>query len=147
MGYGGLEVYLAGYPPQFSTSCGKGLPRMGKQKSGAAVKGRNAQQQAANILSEWRQAAEFLKAFQAEGQHLPGLAALVIRAVFTVSSYRRPMHVREYILYRSTFGGESAFYFCPRCGITMEREYQAYCDRCGQRLSWSRIEQAEQRLP
>ncbi len=139
-------MYLAGHPPQFSPSCGKGIPGMGKQKSRAAVKERNTQQQAANTLSEWKKAAEFLKAFQAEGQRLPGLAALVIRAVFMVSSYRRPMHVREYILYQSTFGEESAFYLCPRCDITMEREYQAYCDRCGQCLNWSRIEQAERRL-
>ena len=26
---------------------------------------------------------------------------------------------------------------CPRCGITMEREYQHFCDRCGQQLDWS----------
>lgn len=25
---------------------------------------------------------------------------------------------------------------CPRCGISMEREYQRFCDHCGQRLSW-----------
>jgi hypothetical protein len=61
MGYG----CLAGYPPQFSTSCGKGISRMGKQKSGDAVKGRNAQQLVAAFISEWKQASEFLKAFHA----------------------------------------------------------------------------------
>ena len=29
---------------------------------------------------------------------------------------------------------------CPRCKATMEREYQAFCDRCGQRLDWSQYE-------
>ena len=29
-----------------------------------------------------------------------------------------------------------SFPICPRCGITMEREHQSYCDRCGQRLAW-----------
>jgi len=25
---------------------------------------------------------------------------------------------------------------CPQCRLTLEREYQSYCDRCGQRLGW-----------
>ena len=29
------------------------------------------------------------------------------------------------------------------CKATMEREYQAFCDRCGQRLDWSKYEDAE----
>lgn len=32
--------------------------------------------------------------------------------------------------------GMCAFPVCPRCDITMEREYQFFCDRCGQRLDW-----------
>ena len=32
---------------------------------------------------------------------------------------------------------------CPRCGSTMEREYQRFCDRCGQRLSWRDFDDAE----
>ena len=53
--------------------------------------------------------------------------------------YRQPMPVRELIRYRS---GET-FPVCPRCGTSMEREYQNYCDRCGQRLSWRRLRQAQ----
>ena len=30
---------------------------------------------------------------------------------------------------------------CPRCGVTFEREFQAYCDRCGQYLDWERFGQ------
>ena len=30
----------------------------------------------------------------------------------------------------------AAYPVCPRCQHTMEREYQAFCDRCGQALSW-----------
>lgn len=32
----------------------------------------------------------------------------------------------------------SQYYFpvCPKCNCTMEREYQSYCDRCGQALRW-----------
>lgn len=30
------------------------------------------------------------------------------------------------------------YYFpvCPKCNSTIPREYQAYCDRCGQALKW-----------
>lgn len=44
--------------------------------------------------------------------------------------YRRPMAVLE--LARHGSGG--LFPLCPRCGSAMEREYQAFCDRCGHRL-------------
>lgn len=53
--------------------------------------------------------------------------------------YRQPMEVRELARYRS--GG--TFPVCPRCGSAMEREYQNYCDRCGQRLSWRKLRRAQ----
>lgn len=31
---------------------------------------------------------------------------------------------------------------CPHCRVTVAREYQAYCDRCGQCLSWDEFSQA-----
>lgn len=46
--------------------------------------------------------------------------------------YRQPMEVRELAQYSS---GE-LFPVCPRCGGAMEREYQGYCNRCGQCLGW-----------
>ena len=33
-------------------------------------------------------------------------------------------------------------YICPRCGITMEREFMSYCDRCGQCLGWKHYKKA-----
>lgn len=48
------------------------------------------------------------------------------------AEYRQVMPVRELARYRS--GG--TFPVCPRCGSALEREYQNYCDRCGQRLGW-----------
>ena len=50
---------------------------------------------------------------------------------YTAESYRIPlpvMHLRRY--------GDSVYSVCPRCCLTLEREYQIYCDRCGQRLGW-----------
>lgn len=52
--------------------------------------------------------------------------------------YRQTMQVRELTRYPS--GG--IFPLCPRCGSAMEREYQRYCDRCGQRLGWKEMRQA-----
>ncbi len=48
------------------------------------------------------------------------------------ASYRRPMAVTEVMIYWNGAG----YYICPRCRITLEREFMAYCDRCGQCLDW-----------
>ena len=59
----------------------------------------------------------------------------------TVSAlgYRQPMQVRTLARYRS--GG--TFPVCPQCGSALEREYQRYCDRCGQRLGWRDLRRAQ----
>ena len=56
-------------------------------------------------------------------------------------SYRIPMQVTK-IMIRPTSKGESGYYVCPRCGLTIEREFMSYCDRCGQHLSWEGFENA-----
>jgi len=53
-------------------------------------------------------------------------------------TYRIPMTVEEIHL----FGEKDAYPVCPRCRLTMEREYQSYCDRCGQALSWKGFSKA-----
>ena len=53
-------------------------------------------------------------------------------------SYRIPMPVTEVRRFRGT-SGFIAFPVCPHCGQTMEREFQSYCDRCGQCLDWERF--------
>ena len=80
-----------------------------------------------------------------KGLRLPRLTLFLMKKLYEASSYRRPMTVREYILYQGTFFRESAYFICPRCDVTMEREYQTYCDRCGQCLGWSRIHQVKRR--
>ena len=52
-------------------------------------------------------------------------------------SYRSPMPVIYFKQYR-----DASYYICPRCSITMEREFMAYCDRCGQCLSWKNYRKA-----
>ena len=48
-------------------------------------------------------------------------------------SYRIRMPVTEMLEYADNAG----YYVCPRCKTTMQREFQRYCDRCGQALDWS----------
>lgn len=50
----------------------------------------------------------------------------------TADSYRIPMPVREILELPN--GYRSAV--CPRCKCTLDREYQRFCDRCGQHLLW-----------
>ncbi len=47
--------------------------------------------------------------------------------------YRIPLGVTE-----ARQVGRYAFPVCPHCGVTVEREYQAFCDRCGQALQWKK---------
>ena len=47
-------------------------------------------------------------------------------------SFRIPRKVTEIRMFKN---GE-AFPVCPACRVTLEREYQSYCDRCGQALDW-----------
>ena len=51
------------------------------------------------------------------------------------SAYRRAMCIKERMVF-SNIGGETTYYVCPRCKTTMEREFMAFCDRCGQKLDW-----------
>ena len=53
-------------------------------------------------------------------------------------SYLIPMPVTEVRRFQGT-SGLIAFPVCPHCGQTMEREFQSYCDRCGQCLDWERF--------
>ena len=58
-------------------------------------------------------------------------------------SYRQGMRVTEVMVVPSGPYGETGYYVCPRCSITMEREFMAYCDRCGQRLDWKYYKKAK----
>lgn len=53
-------------------------------------------------------------------------------------TYRIPMEVTQ-ILKR--LNGD-CYPVCPRCKMTMEREYMCFCDRCGQKLGWSKLKDA-----
>ena len=46
--------------------------------------------------------------------------------------YHVPREVENIVVY----GCNYSFPICPRCEIALERDYQAFCDRCGQKLKW-----------
>ena len=56
----------------------------------------------------------------------------------SAEGFRAPMSVTEVHQFRN---GDT-YPVCPQCHITVAREYQAYCDRCGQCLSWNAFPQA-----
>ena len=51
-------------------------------------------------------------------------------------SYRVGMRVTEVMVFDTPVYGKTRYYVCPRCKITMEREFVSFCDRCGQHLDW-----------
>lgn len=57
----------------------------------------------------------------------------------SAESYRIAMRVTDVVQYKS--GAQYAI--CPRCNLTLEREYQSYCDRCGQHLAWNSFSRAK----
>lgn len=54
------------------------------------------------------------------------------------TEYRMALSIKGVII----FPDGAAYYVCPRCGVTLEREFVNYCDRCGQHLSWNSCEKA-----
>lgn len=53
-------------------------------------------------------------------------------------SFRKPLAVKEILMLPSGY----SFPRCPRCRVTLEREYQRFCDRCGQHLDWNNFDNA-----
>lgn len=40
------------------------------------------------------------------------------------------------------FRHDGLYPVCPQCRCTIEREYQGFCDRCGQALDWDEYDRA-----
>ena len=52
--------------------------------------------------------------------------------------YRIPMEVTHVM----EFPKKNYYPVCPHCQKTIEREYMSFCDRCGQKLGWSKFDEA-----
>ena len=57
-------------------------------------------------------------------------------------TYRVPMMVQDVMVFRR-FLENDIYYLCPRCQVLLEREFMAYCDRCGQCLDWRDYQKAK----
>ena len=55
-------------------------------------------------------------------------------------TYRQPMPVTQRTVF--SHAGKD-YYICPRCNVTLDREFVSYCDRCGQHLDWTGYKAAE----
>lgn len=53
-------------------------------------------------------------------------------------AFRTPLSVVKIKIFKNNL----CFPVCPRCEITIEREYMHYCDRCGQCLDWKNFKNA-----
>lgn len=61
-----------------------------------------------------------------------------VRLFTEVVTYRVPLPVTKVIAYT-----HSVFPICPRCDLSLEREYMSFCDRCGQKLNWDFFDHAK----
>ena len=50
-------------------------------------------------------------------------------------TYRVPMQVKDAVIF-PRWSQDDIYYRCPRCQKLLEREFMAYCSRCGQCLDW-----------
>ena len=72
-----------------------------------------------------------------------GFDLLIPSPVWREMIFRTPMPITHIRCFRYSYPYSlTSFPVCPQCGITMEREYQAYCDRCGQCLDWKDLSKA-----
>lgn len=53
-------------------------------------------------------------------------------------AYRLPLAVHKVLM----FPNGDSYPVCPKCSVTLEREYMNFCDRCGQRLDWEKFGEA-----
>lgn len=79
---------------------------------------------------------------KAEEKHALSLRPVWLNFLSICLSYRLKMPVSEVMVFPCAFG-ETVYYVCPRCKITMEREFMAFCDRCGQHLDWRGYKKAK----
>lgn len=59
--------------------------------------------------------------------------------IIIAPSYRIPKKVKKIRVYPDN----CFFGVCPRCNNSIDREYQDFCNCCGQRLDWSKLDEAE----
>lgn len=61
-----------------------------------------------------------------------------IRLFMDAVAYRVPLPITKVLALAST-----TYPICPRCKLSLEREYMSFCDRCGQKLKWDLFDYAK----
>ena len=82
---------------------------------------------------EFEKGAHTISAVREQAQ--PGTLADFSVFFHLLMTYRTPMMVQDAMVFRR-FPEDDIFYCCPRCQVLLEREFMAYCSRCGQCLDW-----------
>lgn len=62
-----------------------------------------------------------------------------IRLFMKAITYRVPLPVTKVLV----LPNKASYPICPKCSISLEREYMSFCDRCGQKLNWDLFDNAE----
>ncbi len=60
--------------------------------------------------------------------------------------YRQKMPVTEFRVFHFS-SGDIGFFVCPRCKISLERDFANFCSYCGQRLGWKRYRKVKNICP
>ena len=60
--------------------------------------------------------------------------------IIIAPSYRIPKAVKKIRVYPDN----CFFGVCPKCNNSIDREYQTFCNCCGPRLDWSKLDEAEE---
>lgn len=61
-----------------------------------------------------------------------------MRSFVEAITYRVPLPVTKVIAHTN-----DTYPICPRCDLSLEREYMPFCDRCGQKLNWDLFNHAK----
>ena len=72
------------------------------------------------------------KITQAASSEVSFSSSFLLHLLMCFAEYRMQLPIREVMVFQTGH----VFYVCPRCGITLEREFMSFCDRCGQHLGW-----------
>lgn len=66
----------------------------------------------------------------------------VLSLFYVLLSYRSKAKICE-VMHR----GDGGYYLCPRCRTSLDRDFQCYCDLCGQHLDWAGYRKAKVIFP
>lgn len=53
--------------------------------------------------------------------------------------YRMELLIKEAVVFPNDF----IYYVCPKCHMTLEREFMSYCSRCGQHSCWNEYKKSK----